>query len=133
MDAVFLALGNATRRRILDIVKASPGCNVNDICAYFEISRIAVMKHLHALEDAKLLTSEKRGRDRRLYFNAVPIRMIYDRWTTEFSSLWAERLTRIKYAVEGASETRPAETKPSTRGSIKAEKQAKRGKRKRDG
>ena len=46
---------------------------------------------------------EKDGRDRRLYFNAMPIQMVYDRWTTEYSSFWASRLMDIKYRVESAA------------------------------
>jgi predicted transcriptional regulator len=100
MDAVFRALGNPARRRILDIVKDRPGCSVQGVCEHFEISRIAVMKHLRILEQADLLQSEKEGRTRKLYFNVVPIQMIHDRWTSEYSALWASRLTRIKYKVE---------------------------------
>ena len=100
MDAVFQALGSAVRRRILDIVKNAPGANVNEVSAAFDMSRIAVMKHLRCLEDAGLLTSEKKGRVRRLFFNAVPIQMIYDRWTTEYSVYWAGRLTEMKYRIE---------------------------------
>jgi DNA-binding transcriptional ArsR family regulator len=100
MDSLFQALGHAARRRMLDIVKASPGCSVNDVADQFPISRIAVMKHLRVLEEAGLLRSEKHGRTRQLRFNAAPIQMIYDRWKTEFSRYWASRLTRIKYAVE---------------------------------
>jgi predicted transcriptional regulator len=100
MDAVFQALGHATRRRILDLVKDRPGANVNDLCRFFSTSRIAVMKHLRVLERADLVLSEKRGRERKFYFNAVPIQLIYDRWTSEYSALWAERLTRVKYRVE---------------------------------
>jgi predicted transcriptional regulator len=100
MDVVFQALASAVRREMLDIVKDQPGCCVNDVCAHFTMSRIAVMKHLRILENAQLIVSEKVGRTRVLYFNAVPIQMIYDRWTTEFSALWANRLTRIKYRVE---------------------------------
>lgn len=102
MDAIFQALGHAARRRMLDVINASPGCSVNDVAAHFEISRIAVMKHLRVLEEAGLVHSEKAGRTRRLYFNAAPIQMIYDRWTTQYSRYWASRMTRIKYAVEGA-------------------------------
>jgi len=101
MDAVFQALAHEGRRRILDILKERPGCSVGDVCAQFEMSRIAVMKNIRVLEDARLIASEKRGRTRRLFMNAVPIRMIYERWLTEYSALWAERLTRIKYRVEG--------------------------------
>ncbi len=100
MDAVFQALGSAARRRMLDIVRHAPGSSVNDICDHFDISRIAVMKHLRVLAEAKLLISEKHGRTRRLYFNAVPIQMIYDRWTSEYSAFWAGRLMDLKVRVE---------------------------------
>jgi predicted transcriptional regulator len=58
------------------------------------------MKHLRVLEQGGLLVSEKRGRTRELYVNTVPIQMIYDRWTTEYSGMWSERLTRLKYRIE---------------------------------
>ena len=100
MDIVFQALASAPRRRILDIVREKPGCNVSEVCRYFDVSRIAVMKHLAVLETAGLLISEKQGRTRRLYFNAAPIQIIYERWTTEFSGMWAGRLTEFKRQVE---------------------------------
>ena len=99
-DDVFRALAHAARRRILDILREHPGANVNEVCAFFDTSRIAVMKHLRVLEEASLVVSRREGRSRRLYFNAVPIQMIYDRWTTEYSALWARRLTDLKYRVE---------------------------------
>lgn len=100
MDALFAALANQHRRRILDLVKESPGCSVGDVSAHFDISRIGVLKHLRVLEDSGLLVSRKRGRTRELYINAVPIQMIHDRWTSEYSALWAERLTNLKYRIE---------------------------------
>jgi DNA-binding transcriptional ArsR family regulator len=103
-DEVFRALANATRRRILDVLRQRPGANVSEVCGFFDTSRIAVMKHLRVLEEAGLVTSRKEGRSRRLYFNAVPIQMIYDRWTTEYSALWARRLTDLKYRVEMGEE-----------------------------
>jgi predicted transcriptional regulator len=102
MDAVFAALALEGRRRILDILKKEPGCNVNRVCEFFDIGRIAVMKHIDVLEGANLVLSEKVGRERLLYFNPVPIHMIYDRWTTEFSAYWAGRLARMKYRLENA-------------------------------
>ena len=100
MDAVFQALSNKNRRRMLDIVKEEPGIRVGALATEFEVSRIAVMKHLAVLETANLIVSEKDGRTRRLYFNAAPIQMIHDRWTTEYSAYWAGQLTRIKYLAE---------------------------------
>ena len=82
------------------------GASVADVCGFFEMSRIAVMKHLRILEEAMLVTSVKEGRPRRLYFNAVPIQMIHDRWTSEYSALWAAQLTRLKYKVEGRRKTK---------------------------
>ena len=102
MNAVFAALASEPRRRILDILKKEPGCNVNRVCEFFEIGRIAVMKHLDVLEGANLVISERVGRERLLYFNPVPVHMIYDRWTTEFSAYWAGRLSRMKYRLENA-------------------------------
>ncbi len=100
MDAVFQALGNESRRRMLDIVKEEPGIAVGALAREFEVSRIAVMKHVAVLESANLVLSEKDGRTRRLYFNAAPIQMIHDRWTTEYSAYWAGQMTRIKYLAE---------------------------------
>lgn len=105
MDSVFHALSSPVRRTILDILRDRPGCNVNDVSAHFRMSRVAVMKHLRVLEAADLVISEKRGRDRYLYFNVIPIQMIHDRWTSEYSALWAARLTAIKYRVESKEET----------------------------
>ena len=105
MDAVFAALANESRRRILDLVKDSPGCSVQHVAGFFPVSRITVMKHLRVLEKAGLLISQKQGRTRKLYFNAVPIQMIHDRWTTEYSALWASQLTRLKYTVENQERT----------------------------
>src|SRR5690349_12033381 len=103
MDAVFGALASEPRRRILDVLKKEPGANVNRVCAFFdEMGRVAVMKHLDVLEAANLVVSEKVGRERQLYFNPVPIHMIHDRWTPEFSEYWAGPLARLKYRLENA-------------------------------
>jgi DNA-binding transcriptional ArsR family regulator len=103
LDAVFLALGHRDRRKILDIVRNNPACRVEDLSSHFETSRVAVLKHVRVLERAQLIVSHKVGRERKLYFNVVPIQIIYDRWATDFSSLWAGSLTRLKYRIEAKS------------------------------
>lgn len=100
MAPVFDALGSDTRRRILDIVKANPGCSVGEVAKEFDTTRVAVMHHLRQLEDCSLIVSEKEGRVRRLFHNPVPIQLIYDRWTTEYAGFWASRMADVKYAVE---------------------------------
>lgn len=85
---------------MLDLVKSRPGITVGEVSEEFEMSRIGVLKHLRVLEDADLLLSEKKGRSRHLHFNVIPIQQVYDRWTTEYSELWASRLTQLKYSLE---------------------------------
>jgi len=102
VDKVFHALASPVRREIIDRLVAKPGSNVSAVCKPFDVSRIAVMKHLAVLEDAELIVSEKRGRSRALYFNAVPIQQIYERWTDAYSALWAGKLTAFKAQVEDA-------------------------------
>lgn len=104
MDAVFAALAHETRRRILDVLKMRPGAGVGEIAAEFDVSRIAIMKHLAVLEHANLIVSVKEGRTRRLWFNAAPIQMIHDRWTTDYSAYWAGELTRLKYLAEARAQ-----------------------------
>ena len=107
LDAVFFALASEPRRRILDVLKLAPGCNVNRVCEDFEgeLGRFAVMKHLNTLEAARLVIAERSGRERLLWFNPTPIQWIHERWTNEFSAYWAARLTRLKVNAEGAEVT----------------------------
>lgn len=89
---------------MLDLVRSRPGITVGEVSEQFDMSRIGVLKHLRVLEEADLLISEKQGRSRHLHFNVVPIQQVYDRWTTEYSELWASRLTRLKYDLESRKE-----------------------------
>lgn len=111
MDAVFAALAHETRRRVLDLLRDNPGAAVGEVAAKFDVSRIAIMKHLAALEAAHLIVSQKDGRTRRLYFNAAPIRMIYDRWTDDYSGYWAGEITRLKYLAERRAEAGSGKSK----------------------
>lgn len=103
MDLVFQALAHETRRAVLDLLRERPGQSVGKLAAQFDVSRIAVMNHLSVLERAGLVVSEKDGRSRRLYLNIIPIQMIYDRWSDDYSQHWASKITSIKYAAERAA------------------------------
>ena len=103
MDQVFGALSHTTRRTILDHLRSDPGQTVGVLAGKFDVSRIAIMAHLKVLEDANLIVSEKDGRSRKLYLNAVPIQQISDRWLDAYSGSFASRLTSIKYAAEEAA------------------------------
>ena len=110
LDPVFRALADPSRRRILDLVKARPGTTVGELGERFAFSRFAVMKHLKILEEVGLLVHRRDGKSKRLYLNAVPLQTIYDRWISQYSALWAARLTSWKYQLEGEDQAMPAAT-----------------------
>lgn len=104
MDAVWKALADPTRRRLLDAVKHGPrttGQLVDAVRAGTNgMSRFGVMKHLGVLESAGLMVSRKEGRQKWHHLNAVPIRMIYERWVSKYEDQWAGSLIRLKQRVE---------------------------------
>lgn len=99
-DLVFAALAHPARRKLLDLLVEHPGASVKAVASHFDISRIAVMKHLTVLREAGLVLSEKEGRTRKLFFNPIPIQLIYERWTSQYSSFWASHMTGIQARVE---------------------------------
>ncbi len=98
-DLVWRALGDPSRRRILDRLRERPH-TTGELCADFESTRFAVMKHLKVLEGASLIFIERRGRERYNYINPVPIQQIYRRWIRPFEALAADRLLKIKQLAE---------------------------------
>ena len=99
LDAVWKALSDPTRRRILDLLRRGPS-TTGDLCKPFRTSRFAIMKHLSVLETAGLVLARRAGRERWNYLNSVPIQKIYERWVRGYESHWAESLIRLKTAVE---------------------------------
>ena len=100
LDLLFHAMASQPRRAILEVIRANPGCNVNFVTEHFSFSRIGVMKHLAVLESANLLISQKNGRDREMFFNAVPLQQVHEHWTDQYSAHFAHRLTTLKRSIE---------------------------------
>jgi len=98
-DRVFKALADATRRRILDLLRARPR-TTGELASQFECTRFAVMKHLRVLEEARLVLVRRRGRERWNVLNPVPIRQLYRRWIRPFEAERADALLRLKKVVE---------------------------------
>ena len=96
------ALSDPTRRRILDLLRERPRIT-GEIAAHFEISRIAVMRHLEVLGEADLVTSRKRGRERWHYVNALPLQRLHERWFDPVASGWAAGLLRLQRNVEASA------------------------------
>jgi DNA-binding transcriptional ArsR family regulator len=97
------ALSDPTRRRILDLLRQRPRIT-GEVASHFEISRIAVMRHLDVLAEANLVTSRKRGRERWHYLNAVPLERLYERWFDPRVAGWASGLLRLQRKVEAEGE-----------------------------
>jgi DNA-binding transcriptional ArsR family regulator/uncharacterized protein YndB with AHSA1/START domain len=105
---VWLALSDATRRQILDLLRQRPRIT-GDIASHFKISRIAVMRHLHVLAASGLVTSRKRGRERWHYLNAVPLQRMYERWVDVHAGGWTSGLLRFGRQVAGRAARMNAE------------------------
>ncbi|MFD0681237.1 MULTISPECIES: ArsR/SmtB family transcription factor [unclassified Paenibacillus] len=99
-NEIFKALADPSRRTLLDLLHASDGRTLNDLCAPLDMSRFGVMKHLNILEEAGLITTRKIGREKLHYLNAVPIRKIYDRWVSKYAEPWTVSLTSLQNELE---------------------------------
>ena len=84
MDAVFKALADRNRRRLLDGLNNHNGQTLRELCAGLEMTRQAASKHLAVLEAANLITTTRRGREKLHYLNAVPINDIAERWIGQY-------------------------------------------------
>ena len=100
MDAVFKALADSSRRKLLDSLFARNGQTLGELCVQLDMTRQAVTKHLDILERANLVVSERRGRQRLHHLNAVPIQEIADRWIGKFRAGPARALIDLKQSLE---------------------------------
>ena len=101
VEEVFKALADPSRRRLLDRLHEDNGQTLAQLSGNMGMSRQAVMKHLAVLEDANLVTSIKRGRERLHYLNPIPIVEIYDRWIRKYERQRLEALSNLKAALAG--------------------------------
>src|ERR1700745_1325893 len=100
MDNVFRALADPTRRGLLDELFREDGQTLSALEARLPMTRFGVMKHLRVREQATLVVSKRRGREKLHFLNAVPIRLVHDRWVSKYSEPWAATLSRLKTHLE---------------------------------
>jgi DNA-binding transcriptional ArsR family regulator len=100
-DAVFHALADATRRSLLDRLRRHNGQTLGELVDGFDMSRQAVAKHLSILEEANLVATKRRGREKLHFINVVPINAIAERWIAKFDEPRARALANLKRALEG--------------------------------
>jgi DNA-binding transcriptional ArsR family regulator len=99
-DRVFKALSDPTRRVLLDRLFERDGRTLTELESGLQMTRFGVMKHLRVLEDAGLVLSRRAGRRKLHYLNAVPIRLIHDRWIDKYTEPHLSGLTRLKRDLE---------------------------------
>ena len=100
MEAVFKALADPTRRALLDALFREDGQTLSMLEVRFEMTRPGVAKHLNILEEAGLVVSKFRGREKHHFLNPVPIRLVHDRWVSKYTEQWAAGLVGLKSDME---------------------------------
>jgi uncharacterized protein YndB with AHSA1/START domain len=104
MDLVFKALADPTRRSLLDELFRRDGQTLSDLENRFDMTRFGVMKHLRQLEEAGLVATRRRGREKLHFLNPVPIRLVHDRWVSKYAEPWAAALSELRERLEQTME-----------------------------
>ena len=104
MDKVFKALADASRRELLDRLRAENGQTLGQLCAHLDMTRQAATKHLAVLEEANLVAVVWRGREKLHYLNPVPIHEIAERWIGKFERGRLRVLAELKKRLEGEAD-----------------------------
>jgi DNA-binding transcriptional ArsR family regulator len=100
LELAFKALADPTRRLLLDLLFEREGRTLSELEAEIAMTRFGVMKHLRLLEEAGLVVSQKRGREKLHFLNPVPIRLIHDRWIDKYTERRVSALTDLKKQLE---------------------------------
>lgn len=101
MDAVFRALADPVRRQLLDRLHARNGQTLNELCEGYDMTRQAVTKHVAILEQANLVVTQWRGREKLHFLNPVPIHNIAERWISKFDRPRLDAISELKRKLEG--------------------------------
>ena len=99
-DRVFKALADPTRRFLLDLLFERDGRTLTELESGLEMTRFGVMKHLKVLEEAGLVTTRRRGREKLHFLNPVPIRLVHDRWVSKYTERQVSALADLKRQLE---------------------------------
>jgi uncharacterized protein YndB with AHSA1/START domain/DNA-binding transcriptional ArsR family regulator len=104
VDEVFKALADPTRRSLLDELFREDGQTLSALEERFSMTRFGVMKHLKQLEEAGLVVTRRRGREKLHFLNPVPIRLVHDRWVSKYAESWTAGLSELKHRLESPME-----------------------------
>jgi DNA-binding transcriptional ArsR family regulator len=99
-DAVFKALADPSRRRLLDLLHAHDGRTLSELCEHLDMTRQGVTQHLDLLEAANLVATVRRGREKLHFLNPVPLQAIYERWIAKFERPRLNAISELKKRLE---------------------------------
>jgi DNA-binding transcriptional ArsR family regulator len=99
-DLLFKALADPGRRKLLDLLHASDGQTLNELCEHLDMTRQGVTQHLGLLEAANLVATVRRGREKLHFLNPVPLQEIYERWIAKFEKPRLKALSDLKQRLE---------------------------------
>jgi len=100
LDAVFKALADPSRRKLLDELHTNNGQTLSQLCEHLDMTRQAVTKHLLLLEEANLVATVWRGREKLHFLNPVPLHEIYERWIAKYERHRLQALSDLKKGLE---------------------------------
>ncbi len=100
-DIIFKALGDPTRRKLLDLLCEKNGQSLGSLCEHLDMARQSVTQHIGVLEAANLLSTVRRGREKLHFINPVPLHEIYERWVRKFETQRLSLLHDLKTDLEG--------------------------------
>lgn len=107
MEEIFRALGDESRRKLLDLLFERDGQRLGELASHLAMTRFGVMKHLRILEEAGLVTTRKVGREKLHYLNPVPIRLVHDRWISKYAEPFVGAMTKLQKELEGTPMGQP--------------------------
>jgi DNA-binding transcriptional ArsR family regulator len=99
-DSLFKALADPSRRKLMDLLHATDGRTLNDLCEHLDMSRQGVTQHLDVLEAANLVATIRRGREKLHFLNPVPLQEVYERWIAKFEQPRLAALAELKQKLE---------------------------------
>src|SRR6185437_6991393 len=99
-DALFKALADPSRRKLLDLLHASDGRTLNELCEHLDMTRQGVTQHLGVLEAANLVATVRQGREKLHFLNPVPLQSLYERWIAKFEKPRLKALSDLKLRLE---------------------------------
>jgi DNA-binding transcriptional ArsR family regulator len=99
-DLLFKALADPSRRMLLDLLHAHDGQTLNELCEHLDMTRQGVTQHLAVLEEANLVATVRRGREKLHFLNPVPLQEIYERWIAKFEKRRLKALDDLKRKLE---------------------------------